>query len=71
MHGEKDDGQDEGKQRGEAMHTICDPGQGDGGALEAPGKLVRAFVGPVQHDKWLTRSLKTARADSDGHGEMA
>ena len=43
VNGEKKDGQDEDERRRAAVHTISDLGQGDGGALEAQGNLVRAI----------------------------
>ena len=44
-NGDKEDGQDENGQQGAAVQTIADPGQVDGGVLEAPGNLVRAIRG--------------------------
>ena len=50
VNGEKGDGQDEDEQRRAAAQTISDPGQGDGGVLEALGNPVMA----VRGTKWLT-----------------
>ena len=38
----KENGQDEEEQQRPAVQTISDPGQGDGGVLEALGSFVRA-----------------------------
>ena len=45
VNGEREDGQYEDEQRRAAAHTISDPGQGDGGVLDARGNLVRAIRG--------------------------
>ena len=37
VKGEKNDGQDEDEQRRAAVQILSDPGQGDGGVMEAPG----------------------------------
>ena len=43
--GGKEDGQDEDEQREAAVRIISDPGQGDGGVLDALENLVRAIRG--------------------------
>ena len=45
MISDTEDGQGENDQRGTAVQTICDLGQGGGGVLDALGKLVRAIRG--------------------------
>ena len=40
--GDKEDGQDEHEQREAAVRIVSDPGQSDGGVLDALGNLVRA-----------------------------
>ena len=55
VNGQKEDGQDEGEQRRAVVQTISDPGQGDGGALEAAGNLVRATLGSKSITKHNSR----------------
>ena len=43
--GDREDGQDEDEQQGAAVQIISDPGQSDGGVLDALGNLVRAVRG--------------------------
>ena len=43
--GDREDGQDEDEQQGAAVQIISDPGQSDGGVLDALGNLVRALRG--------------------------
>ena len=43
--GGKEDGQDEDEQREAAVRIISDPGQADGGVLDALENLVRAIRG--------------------------
>ena len=45
MTDDEEDGQDVNEQQGAAVQTISDPGQGDGGVLDALGNLVRAVCG--------------------------
>ena len=45
VNGEKEDEQDEDEQRRAAVQTVSDPGQGDGGVLEAPRNQVTATRG--------------------------
>ena len=43
--GDTQDGQDEDEQQRAAVQIITDPGQGDGGVLDALGNLVTAIRG--------------------------
>ena len=69
-NGDGEDGQNETVQRGAAVRTISNPGQGYGGLLEAQENLVRAEYRDTDArckcNKWLTRSTMTSGAGFSG-----
>ena len=74
-NGDGEDGQNETKQRGAAVQTVSNLGQGGGGVLKAQESLVRVEYRDTdarcKRDKWLTRSMMTIAAGLSGCGKMA
>ena len=74
-NGDGEDGQNENGQREAAVQTISNPGQSDGGLLEAQENLVRAEYRDTDArwkcDKWLTRSMMSIGAGLSGYGKKA
>ena len=66
-----EDGQNETGQRGAAVQTISNLGQGDGGQENLVRAEYRDTDVRCKCDKWLTRSMMSSGAGISGYGKMA